>query len=210
LTDFKNNPLGLLNRIYRFDGGLQGLSRMDLAGQIQPVHDLSREAELGSRGVNKGGFIQIGETLTNDTAAGATIFASRDIYASLDSVGVLEDFSSRFHRLWLMDAYGVIVADANEGNWTETRAGIKFQDPAVRVQLWRHWNLDINPLASGEDRPMIQNESQLPAIRPPTYLPFSTSATLLQAAALSSNDCICRVNWQLWAGPIGTTPPGMR
>jgi len=41
-------PLRLLDGLYRFVGGLKGESTMDLTSPIVRVHDLSREAELGT------------------------------------------------------------------------------------------------------------------------------------------------------------------
>lgn len=207
---FQSRSLEVLDRLYDFVGGTRRMDTFDLAGSVQPVHDMSREAELGSRGVRQGGFIYIGDTLTNATMGVTTIFTSRDIYASLDSVGVLQDFSSRLHRLWLMDVFGS-VDDTGVTNFTEAGAAIKYQDPAVRLQFLRHWDGVTASVASGEDHPMVQIEASLPFQRTrPLYLPFGGTPTLLQANAISSDDCTARVHWLLWAGPIGTTPPGMR
>ena len=45
---FTKAPLRLLDRLYRFVGGLRGRSEMDLQSPIVRVHDVSREAELGT------------------------------------------------------------------------------------------------------------------------------------------------------------------
>ncbi len=45
---FRNAPLRLLDRIYGFVGGLRGVRSVDLSSPIVLVHDVSREAELGT------------------------------------------------------------------------------------------------------------------------------------------------------------------
>lgn len=48
MTSFTARPLGVLDRIYRFVGGLRGNSDLDLLSPIQLVHDVARQSELGS------------------------------------------------------------------------------------------------------------------------------------------------------------------
>lgn len=212
MTQFRSRSLSVLDRLYNFIGGTRGLNRFDLAGAIQPVHDFSREAELGSRGTEaNSGYLSIGDTLTNASMGATTIFSSRDVYASFDLVGALNDFSSRLHRLWLIDIFGTVTVDGDQGNWSSSGAGIKYQDP-VRVRLLKNWNDDLGPLASLEDRPMVADETRSPVpFTRPIYLPFiPTLPTLLQSTSVSTDDCEVRIHWLFWAGPIGTTPPGMR
>jgi len=52
---YTRNPLRLLDRLYDFVGGLRTENRMDVSSPIIRVHDLSREAELGTyTGINRG------------------------------------------------------------------------------------------------------------------------------------------------------------
>ena len=45
---FTRAPLRLLDRLYRFEGGVQTRSEVDLTSPITRVHDVAREAELGT------------------------------------------------------------------------------------------------------------------------------------------------------------------
>lgn len=46
MAKFSARPLGTLERIYRFVGGLRGVDDVELAGAIQLVHDVSDQAAM--------------------------------------------------------------------------------------------------------------------------------------------------------------------
>ena len=48
MAKYSANPLRLLDKLYNFVGGERNRSELDLASPIVRVHDLSREAELGT------------------------------------------------------------------------------------------------------------------------------------------------------------------
>lgn len=200
--------IAVLDRLYNFPGGTRGLSEFDLDSPITAVHDLSREAEHGARGTQaQGGYLQLGQTLENDTAGAVTILVSTDVYAAFDATGDLNDFRSADHRLWLIGVFGS-VDDTNNANWTNSKTTIRYGPGGNnRTQILAVWDLDISSTVAAGDRPMVADEGELPA--PVNFPIFFPIGTLWESDSVSTNDCIARIHSLWWAGPIGTTPPGM-
>jgi len=76
MTRYRNKPLAVLDRIYNFIGGLRATSDMDLVSPIVRVHDLSREAELGTleiiRRLTSGRSPYFAINISNTHGAGTT------------------------------------------------------------------------------------------------------------------------------------------
>lgn len=195
----------VLDRLYNFPGGTRGLSEFDLAGAIQPVHDLSREAEFGSRGAQDSGYLYIGQTLDNDSSGAETTRVSTDPYVAFTSIGEFSNFRTADHRLWLMGVFGS-VDTLGAANWTNMQPALQFAND--RVLILANYDADVTaPIASGS-RPLVQNEASLPQpFQMPIFLPVGT---LLVTASASTDDVISRLHAIFWGGPIGVTPPGMR
>jgi len=196
----------VLDRLYNFPGGTRGLREFDLASAIQPVHDLSREAEFGARGAQDSGYLYLGQTIENDTGGSATIKAASDVYALFDSIGEFSNFRIADHRLWLMTIFGQ-VDTVNATNWTSCQSGIVF--PNNRVQIMAHFDADLTALIASGGKPMISAESNLPQqlVQIPQFFPLGAS---WNTSCSFTNDAIARIQSIWWAGPIGVTPPGMR
>jgi len=201
--------LVVLDRLYNFPGGTRGLTEFDLASPIQPVHDLSREVELGSRGAVDGGYLRIGVTLENATAGAATIEATQNFYDLFDSITQFSEFRTRDHRLWLVEVYGTVDA-VNSGNWTNVRCGRRI-DPGGTNRMKQIFQADtlLNSPESGGGIP-VGNVDASDRLTPLMFVPdLIQPGTLYKSAATSIDDSIARINFTLWAGPIGTTPPGL-
>lgn len=208
MTEFLNRPLQVVSRLYQFLNADVPRSDFDLTTRIQPVHDYSREAELGGRGIDLQGYLELGQTLANATAGATVIHITTDVYAAFDSITQFSDFRSVKDRLWLIAVFGSVDA-ALAGNWTSATTGINMQSVSPsRIRGLAHWNVDIDPLVAVSGRPMVLDETQpFPLITEPIYLPLGT---IWATAAASTDDCTARVHAIFWAGRIGTTPPGMR
>lgn len=201
---FLQRSLGVLDRVYDFVGGTRGLSEFDLAGSIQPVHDMSREAELGSRGVAQAGFLQLGQTFVHAAPGGVTV--STDVYAAFDSIAAFSDFRSTgkdLHRLWLLDIFGSTDSAANF-NGLSSQAELAPND---RTQFLGTWDATNN--AGGARLSLVKSSTadtdrrRYPALWQPGSLWISDSSAINGAVTT-------RLHTLWWAGPLGTTPPGMR
>lgn len=204
MARFQERLLTVAEACYRFIGGERQVSNFSLASPIQPVHDYSRQSELGARGRGAMGYLRVGQTLTNATAGATTIFASLDPYTAFDPP--IFDFDARRHRLWMMDLYASVdTTDAN--NWSSAASGIAYDPSGTnRVRALRHWNEDLPGLTSAGQRPCVLQEAQAFPEGLPVYFP---PGTLWVSNCISTNDCVGRVHATFWAGPIGTSPPGM-
>jgi len=209
VTDFRARSLSVLDRVYEFIGGTRGVSQFELGGSIQPVHDLSREAELGSRGEREAGFLMLTQTFAH---VGATvIFETTDVYNSFDLLRAVVDFDSRGsrrHRLWLLDIFG--SSDLAAFTQLSTGATIPVLTGAGGFQTLylADWNQTRTAPVSGGPRPLVHSDAgdlqprRLPALWQP--------GTIWNTRSSSSGNDTIRVSTLWWAGPLGTTPPGMR
>jgi len=191
----------VLDRLYNFPGGTRGLNEFDLAGPIQPVHDLSRMAEFGARGAADNGYLYLGQALENATAGAATIFAATDVYAAFEAF-TDRQFRQADHTLWLARLFGDLE-QVGSSNWTSAASGVIFPD--TRTLLLAEWAADRSPIASAGRRPLARLTTTPPLYRP---LFFPTGSTW-NTSSLSTDDNIMRAHSIWWAGPIGVTPPGM-
>ena len=207
MADFLNRPLSVLSRLYQFRGGPSIRSDFDVVGPIQPVHDLSREAELGTRGRGANGYLELGQTIVH--VGVGTLFASSDPYALFDSIGEFSDFNStgvRKDRLWLL---GFFASTSDTGDFEEASSGMLYQDP-LRTLLLTRWTSAGSIIEAAGLFPLISSVffitpvPQFPIFFPPGALWASRSS------ADNAGTTTTRIHSRWWAGPQGVTPPGMQ
>jgi len=204
--------LGILARLYRFAGGMpSGSSNIDMGAPIVRVHDVSRQAELGSRGLDAQGYLTLTHSLVHSGAG--TEYASTDVYAALNA-DLTKDFASTGDsqdRLWLMNVYANILS-GQAGSFDRCRTGLLYTTPVETVQLMAGYLAKVDPLANGGPIPLAVGDGandvgrQPLATDNPVLIP---PGTLWQTVSVSGGAMTTRVSTLWWAGALGTTPPGM-
>jgi len=212
VTEFRSRALQVLDRLYDFVGQTRGLNEFDLAGSVQPVHDFSRESELGSRGqlgIDPGfGYLTLGVT---DTHVGAgAIRTVSDLYALFASISGFADFRAGGiddHRLWFIDAFagtdtgdGPLFLGANEG--------LQFNatTPPREVMVMEYESIRSAPRSGGLEPavPYTSSNVYLPQLLP-RYLP---PGTIWNSFSNFSGAGVFRHFFLFWGGPLGAAPPG--
>ena len=200
--------LGILARLYRFAGGMpSGSSNIDMGAPIVRVHDVSRQAELGSRGLDSQGYMTLTHSLVH--GAGNTQYASTDVYAAFNA-DLTKDFASTGEsqdRLWLMNVYANILS-GQAGTFDRCRTGLLYTTTVPTIQLIAGYNTVVDPLANGGPLPLALTPSFTQPLRAdgPVLIP---PGTLWQTISVSGGALTTRVSTLWWAGALGTTPPGM-
>lgn len=209
MTDFLNRPLGAVSRIFRFFNGDAQRSAVDLSGALQPVYDYSRQAEREARGgQGTSGYLELGQTLVEVGAA--TGFASTDPYASFNSIGQLIDFDSngrRRDRLWLMGLF----ASSNTSNFTIATSGINFEAVTPsRILVLAQWDVRAAAMVSMQDEGLMVLAASPKVMPADSWFPFFLApGDLWVSSATLAGAGTTRIHSRWWAGPEGTTPPGM-
>lgn len=199
MGDFTRKPLGVLDNLYRFVGGQTGPNRFAEDMDIQPVHDLSREAELGNSQTGDNGYFNRGFGLAH--VGTGTLFGTADIYArtfkNLDPFDV---------DIWAIDA----LCNINDaGDFASAACGIEypvsdgFGDSEVKIV--REFTTPTVALFTGGLIPVppVDDFCVLPL-----YVPHGS---LIGVTSTSDNSGTVTVRTLIlfWAGARGTTPPGM-
>jgi len=207
VTDFLNRPLSAVQRIFRFLNGESQRSAVDISAAIQPVFDYSRQSELGARGILAAGFLELGQTLVH-VGSGA-LFATTDPYASFNAIGQFSDFNStgqRKDRLWLL---GLFATTSSSSPFTDMQTGIDYQDP-LRSMILARWDSAVSLLAAAQPLNLLKLSAS-GLVAPPAMFPiYFPPGALWNTRSNASGAVTNRVHARWWAGPLGTTPPGMR
>lgn len=198
-TPFVKKVLQVLDNIYEFVGTETALGEFELGGPIQPVHDLSRESELGSGLSGQLGYYMQGSNSAHTAAQ--TIFTTVDPYDQADAhsiprqkVGVwmieavaFTDLASTIDRIELGMRYEVIP-DA-------------FAGTPIAI---RQWSGNTGVTQSGGRFPAVVGAEL--AFSLPLFVPDGSTIEIA-TTSLITGELSC---FQLyWAGAHGATPPGM-
>jgi len=206
MTEFKNRALGALQRIYGFLGGVVTTSRADLEGQIQLVHDVSREAEVAA-GVG-GRIITPGWWWLRDVhvhAGADTVLSSLNPYNAINT----EQANLPEFDLWLYDVgvWSVIdgrVSSANAVLWRLT----PYPGGTVRVpQLLFVAAAAVsvaNVTAAGTDSMGLPTAGVAPAM--PLLIPENSIINSVSVSSGADDFYMC---YLVYAAPRGVLPPGM-
>ena len=206
MADFLNRPLSVVSRLFQFRGAATIRSSFDVGTPIQPVHDVSREAELGTRGQAQNGYLELGQTITH--VGVGTLFFTSDVYALFDSIFEFSDFASqsnRKDRLWLL---GLFATTEDVADFASAASGILYQDP-TREYLLARWDTAVNGFTAVGNAPLIGTDLINPK---PSFPIFFPPGSLWDSTSVADNvgTTVTRIFSRWWAGPQGVTPPGMR
>ena len=201
---FTGRVLKRLDSIWRFVGGVQGLSDMTLEGSIQPVEDLSRQAELGSGLGTSDGYFQRGFTF------GPTSGVTRNTLDPWTSVDAFEPQRGKA-SVWLLGCW------AQHNTTNVDLGGISLTMPGAFVApgllsdnelLLAYWNAEVPVgIASATVFPMANRipnngdgaqQGNMGLYAPlPMYIPDGSTLNFMSS---QSGVGICSMSCLLWMG----------
>lgn len=212
MVEFTRKPLKLLDGIYRFVGGLSGVSRVDLASDITLVHDVSRQAERSGYGSFYGRVFWSEEVVCPGAASTEKIIYRR-------TISPLLGYPDERYELWLMNAHaecqqsdigdvtsvtmimGKDSVSAPAGTPQGHQEIAVTQSHAEPVAYWDAMRSSSN--ASGGVRGGVSSIQQWPRPRQSEWGCFFGWQLVSSAAAT------IHFTTEFWAGPLGSTPPGL-
>lgn len=222
MTEFNAKPLGILDRLYRFVGGLTGVNKVALRSPIQLVHDVSREAEI-ARGFY---FMQSAEITV--VSAPATIGRSSlnldtEIFGNVGPETRLAELGipKIEAAAWLLGISGE-VPSADIGAFVACTAGVQKGGPNhVRDESYIvfHANgaLQTDPLESGgtiqlafvDAASVSHPTTHMNQLGFPIFMPQGEPNTLIRFLVEGDGVADTRVNWSTlwWIGPADSYPP---
>jgi len=208
VTQFTGRVLKRLDSIWRFVGGVQGFSDMNLAGSIQPVEDLSRQSELGSGLGASGGYFQRGFTF------GPVSGTTRN---SLDPWTSVDDFEPQRVRasVWLLGCWAQHdTTNVELGGISLTMPG-SFIAPGLLSDnelLLAYFDSEIAVgIASATVFPMVAHENWSSTLQNGvSSLPMSIpDGSTLNFMGHASGVGTISLSCLMWMGAAGARPPGV-
>jgi len=199
---FEGRPLRFLDALYRVVGGLTGPKEFAVEAAIQPVHDVSRQAQIASGFSEELGYFVRGVT---DVHVGAgAIRQSLDPWDQVDS----RNFERATAGVWLISAFGSCSSSANF-----VTAGLAITYPTIpdafaAEQILTHIFPDAL-LAVTSTPVLIGDLARVAEHNPvsPLFIPDGSMLDFLTQAVTGANTI--RLNALLWAGARGALPPGL-
>lgn len=200
-TPFTARVFKSLEATYRFVGGLTGLSNFSLGSAIQPVHDLAREAAMGSGLSQEMGYFVAGQT---DSHAGAgQIRATVDPFDQADDRQIGRELVS----IWLITGWAQCTVSANY-----VTASIMLRYPTIpdgfaAQSVLTHLLPDI--MTEGIAGVFSCGDLARPAeqVLLPIRMPDGTTIRTTTQAVTGANEigifALC------WAGAKDSLPPGV-
>ena len=198
MADFRSRTLIVLDKLYDFVAQNTAPTRFDLAGRIQPVHDVSRAMELGT-----GTFFQINLTQTHAVADTQTNQASL-------AENIPAGYDLTVDEAWLIDAY----ATSDTANLANCVLGFSrgIVSPLALGGEWfqtHKWDSAPYTLVV-PNVPLVYSVGSDKMMRLPMWLgPQGTGGVLMNCRSTSTGALSISVSAILWIGPRGTSPPGM-
>ena len=203
MAKFRKRALELLGALYDFDSPLRGLDGFSLESPIQPVHDVSREAELGLGG------IWVAAAKQQHVGAGAL-----DDQISIDAGSGTSPWTNGFEfdpseqDAWILGCFGY-VSDATD--FANARISIAFPTQFIGPY--------DGTVGSGLRRLYAYgSEVKTDSIRwnpEPTSMPYplalrgNVGDIILRSDSGGATAFDAVLGVMLWAGPRGVYPPGM-
>lgn len=197
---FTRKPLGILDNIYRFVGGQTGPTSFAEEMAIQPVHDVSREAEIGTAQSAALGFFLEGFTLVH-VGTGA-LFGADDAYAR-----VFRDLAPEEVDIWIIDA---LCTTSDQSDFATANAGITYPllpgtFPAAITKLVRSWSVPQDTIFSGGINP-VQADNH--PVMLPMYVPHGSQIGV-RTTSDNAGTMTTQTFFLMWAGARGALPPGV-
>jgi len=198
---FTKKPLGVLDNIYRFVGGQSGPNSFAEEMAIQPVHDVSREAELGTAQSPERGYFLRG--FDHAHVGTGSIFNQQGCYdRTFDSLDA-EDVD-----LWIID---VLCQNNDASDFASAGGGLEYPIlPGV-------FNAQIKSLREFVDADQVPAliSSGLVPVPPvddfavlPIYCPHG-SEFVQRTTSDNAGTVTISVYFLFWAGARRTSPPGL-
>jgi len=214
---FTKNPLGVLDRIYDFVGGLQGEDSVDTVSPIIRVHDVSREAELGTYlGINRGtrsltyamfsimdDQVHVGSGAINQTLG---------VYSNQNTDWAQSTFTPpdpANETVWMLGAYvnsisGLLTEGIFVAEMTPKAGSGSGRAPNAMLARWTDVGIDM---ADG-GQPGVGGTSRFPFPIPVTNK-LAAGTPLEWSTSVSGADTIDLVIPCIRL-PVGVFPPGLR
>jgi len=211
VSRFTKKPLRILDNLYEFVGGLAGLSEFELSGAIQPVHDLSREAELAGFGQREGYWT----VATSQVHAGAgELTDALTPYAQGTDLGNgwINPLPANW-RIWVIDLWAYIVS-AGAANLTAVQVVLSYpvqmvgpNDNNVVANERLLFHADTASSIQGGTNTMIRQAGE-PSIvaQLPARIELAQNISFQSEA---SGACTINQFALIWVGEKGTYPAGM-
>jgi hypothetical protein len=202
--------LKLLDRLYEFPGDAQSAPlEFSTESPVQPVHDVSREVELGAIVTNPGAAGIFSLDQDNVHAGGDNIQSFIDPYGTLDATW--GKVGARW--IWML-RYGATCTLASGGAGSSARLSLGVlalgNALVLRDYLIALWGSSTAQLikASGSlpaAMTLVGTQSGMPLpipLPPNCQLGWYTDATAAAPGTM-------RISMLCWIGPYGVYPPGM-
>ena len=216
MTRILNRALSALSRVYRLEGGDTVVSDFETQTPIIPVHDVSREAELGAGIGTQGGWLTHYEFVEELSALGSTERRASDPW---DAVDAETNIARTELSLWLYDTF--MNVNGNYANVDVMTVALAFPTTFPGVGTVVPYRLleyntgtqvdasntgasgDVYIMAPANEDHAANNALVVPRMHP---FPVPVGSTLTYRLDTSG---ICEVYvWHLmWAGPRGVAPP---
>lgn len=213
---FNARPWGVLDRIYRFVGGISPTRAISVEQPVTLVHDLSREAERGSGYGEWEGFWVFGGT---NAHAGASTLVS--VYWPTQAAAALLGISATEIGVWLK-AVSQFCPTVDAANWSSSQVAMGYQarispgapyGPAGAPYRLLQWSQAAQVTAVGDAAggSTVSIAAQQMALSPPwqepsIYVPQDSAITF---RSISTGVVNITCNLLCWVGPRGASPPGM-
>jgi len=203
--EFTGQPLKALDRLYRFPGG-SDIRSFETDSAIQPVHDVSREAELAS-GLS-GEFGYYIQSVEMAHAGAGSLFGTIDPWAQAD-VRARERASV---AVWVVSMFGTadVVARFVTGLAALSYPLLPDTFPlaaAVSDMLLYQWDSASDASRSGGIGMLTDVATSAQRAQMPIYVPDGGIIQVSSEAQTGAVDIA--ISGLFWAGAFGVTPPGM-
>jgi len=203
MAEFTQRPFGVLDGIYRFQGGLRGVNRLDLRSDITMVHDVSRQAEKAGIGGFYGNILYQNEVTINGQGA--------DL---LDRVTEIQPFIGKDDEDYELYAlkFSCYVGTGDLNDIAELTVGISNEGTLERAILLGAGQKFYIPLANWiktDAATMYQSPGFASTFAwvpdQPVRIPPASAAQFYYETIASA---VLHWSWELWAGAAGSSPPG--
>jgi len=219
VAEFRARVLGILDRIYRFTAAKTYTDQLDLSSPIQLVHDVHREAELGTGIGIYDGFVNLGSWGVNHPGGNTQRYVIDpyvSILAGASPVDPVKQYVADDIDAWLMSFQ--VISDTSNQPATAFRFGWIVDDmspyatESMPVYFFEGNGTTANATnyAGTGTIALLQKEPCDTAVPYITPLPFLFPHTgRVSIASVSTAACNVFVHALLWVGARGTSPPGV-
>lgn len=194
--------LQALDFIYKFVEGQSGPLTVDLDSPVVLVHDVSRNAALGS-GINNQLGYYIHQTV-NVHGSGGQLFDTYDPWTEIDALSIPRNLVS----VWLVDMWAqtdtALSIDVIQTAALFPTVPGSFQGESLPLRNWGGGEFQSVD-SGGTIRPAHLEVENVPRSLP-MFMPDPTTILVVTDALIAAT---LSQHTMFWAGAKGTTPPGM-